>query len=140
HHDAFDGEGHRHGAHVVPGEEILRGKAHRDEEHEDDDDQPGLAHLEKVQERIAHPWSAKGCILRSDDHRFFTHYDACLCSSPIEARYMILSSVISGPVTSPVIRPSRTTSTLSQTPISSGSSDEMTMTPTPLLARSRTMR
>ena len=44
----------------------------------------------------------------------------------------MFSSVIASPSTSPLIRPSRTTSTRSQRPISSGSSDETTTMPTPL--------
>ena len=44
----------------------------------------------------------------------------------------MFSSVSASPSTSPVISPSRTTSTRSQRPISSGSSDEMTTMPTPL--------
>ena len=56
---------------------------------------------------------------------------ACVARSAKEASRMMFSSVIASPATSPVIRPSRTTSTRSQRPISSGSSEEMTTMPTP---------
>ncbi|MNL06784.1 hypothetical protein D3C87_1274320 [compost metagenome] len=49
---------------------------------------------------------------------------------------MIFSSVMSSPSTSPAMRPSRTTSTRSLTPMSSGNSEDMTITPTPSRASS----
>ena len=57
-----------------------------------------------------------------------------------EARRMMFSSVSASPSTVPLISPSRTTSTRSQRPISSGSSEETTTMPTPFRARSRRMR
>jgi hypothetical protein len=43
-HDALDREGHRHGAQVVPGQEVRRGEGHRDEQREDDEDEARFAH------------------------------------------------------------------------------------------------
>ena len=51
--DAFDREGHRHGPHVVPGQEIGRGEGHHDEQHQDDEDQPGLAHPQQAAEALS---------------------------------------------------------------------------------------
>ena len=48
---------------------------------------------------------------------------------------MTLASVKPGPESSPVTRPSLITNTRSQIPISSGNSEEITITPTPFVGK-----
>lgn len=115
------------GAHVRPGREVQRGEGQHDDERQDDEDESRLAGAEDA--------GQEAVLGGGRDHR-----EAPMAADDTgAARVMIAGSVMSSPPSSPARRPTLITSTRSQSPISSGRSDEMAITPTPLSASARSV-
>ena len=83
----------------VPGQEIGRGEGHRDEQQQDDQDEPGLAHAAAGAAAAARmPAICARPFRKPDRHGSqLPPLDATALFSPNEARRMIVSSVIARP-------------------------------------------
>ena len=91
-----------HGPHVRPGQKMRRRERHSDEQDEQDQDQPGLAHLEEGVRRSAPARAARSPAHSTSAGRgpatdSCCHRTASCCRSETEARCMMFSSVMASP-------------------------------------------